>query len=32
MGDIVETMLRKVMTAMMTNDRALVERGLADGR
>jgi phosphate:Na+ symporter len=25
MGDMVETMLRKVMTAMMTNDRALVD-------
>ncbi len=24
MGDVVETMLRKVMTALMTNDRALV--------
>jgi phosphate:Na+ symporter len=26
MGDMVETMLRKVMTAVMTNDRALVEQ------
>jgi phosphate:Na+ symporter len=26
MGDMVETMLRKVMTAMMTNDRALVDQ------
>jgi phosphate:Na+ symporter len=26
MGDAVETMLRKVMTAMMTNDRALVDQ------
>jgi phosphate:Na+ symporter len=26
MGDLVETMLRKVMTAMMTNDRALVDQ------
>jgi phosphate:Na+ symporter len=26
MGDIVETMLRNVMTAMMTNDRALVDQ------